>query len=369
MSATNSGLVMLAAGGTGGHLFPAQALAEELALRGIAVHLLTDERVRDYGKNFPALATHIVPSASLSLSDPLHMPSRIWRLVNGYRIGRGLMKQYRPAAVVGFGGYPSLPPVMAAVHCGVASLVHEQNSVLGRANKLLATRVSAIATSFENVSGIPVAAMPKVMLTGNPVRDAVKQVVGVAYPGLTADGPIKLLVFGGSQGAKFFSDAMPDVLAALPESLRKRLWVTQQCRTEDIERVRSAYARAGLVADLQPFFKNMPELMRDCHLAVCRSGASSIAELGVVGRPAVLVPLPHAIDNDQLRNAESFARAGGGFVHAQSSLTTAHFASILQALLSDGAALKEAAHAALRHGRPDAAKRLADLVQHHMALR
>ncbi len=369
MISKSSGLVMLAAGGTGGHLFPAQALAEELSARGIAVHLLTDERVRDYGKNFPARATHIVPSASLSLSDPLRLPSRMWRLLSGYRIGRGLMKLHRPAAVVGFGGYPSLPPLIAAVHCGVPSLVHEQNSVLGRANRLLATRVSAIATSFESVSGIPISAMPKVMLTGNPVRDAVKQVVGIAYPELTADGPIKLLVFGGSQGAKFFSDAMPDVLAALPEILRKRLQVTQQCRAEDIERVKLAYAKAGLSAALQPFFKNMPELMRDCHLVICRSGASSIAELGVVGRPAILVPLPHAIDNDQLRNAESFARAGGGFVHTQSSLTTAHFASILQALLGKPAALKEAANAALRHGRPDAAKRLADLVQQHMAVR
>ena len=369
MISKSSGLVMLAAGGTGGHLFPAQALAEELSARGIAVHLLTDERVRDYGKNFPARATHIVPSASLSLSDPLRLPSRMWRLLSGYRIGRGLMKLHRPAAVVGFGGYPSLPPVLAAVHCGVPSLVHEQNSVLGRANRLLATRVSVIATSFESVSGIPISAMPKVMLTGNPVRDAVKQVVGIAYPELTADGPIKLLVFGGSQGAKFFSDAMPDVLAALPEILRKRLQVTQQCRAEDIERVKLAYAKAGLSADLQPFFKNMPELMRDCHLVICRSGASSIAELGVVGRPAILVPLPHAIDNDQLRNAESFARARGGFVHTQSSLTTAHFASILQALLGKPAALKEAANAALRHGRPDAAKRLADLVQQHMAVR
>ena len=359
-------LVMLAAGGTGGHLFPAQALAEELARRQIAVHLITDERVRDYGKSFPAAATHMVPSASLSLSDPLRIPQRLWRLYSGYRKAKGLMRQYRPNAVVGFGGYPSLPPLLAATHCGVSCIVHEQNSVLGRANKLLVPRVDAVATSFENVKGIAPSAQFKVQLTGNPVRGAVMQVAGAHYPALTDSGLIRLLIFGGSQGARFFSDAMPEVLAALPETMRNRLRVTQQCRSEDIERVRAAYGRSGLTPELQPFFSNMPELLSQAHLVVCRSGASSIAELGVVGRPAILVPLPGAIDNDQLHNAESFARAGGGFVHPQASLTTQHFATILQQLLSNGVGLKEAALAALRHGRPDAAQRLADLVEQQM---
>ena len=368
MALAKQKLVMLAAGGTGGHLFPAQALAEELTSRGHAIHLMTDERVRDYGKNFPAAATHIVASASLSLSDPLHLPARLWRLFGGYRQARGLLRQHRPSAVVGFGGYPSLPPLMAAAHCGVPCLVHEQNSVLGRANKLLASRVNAVATSFENVRGVPATAEAKIQLTGNPVRDAVRQMAGATYPQLIAGGVIKLLVFGGSQGAKFFSDAMPSVLAAMPEELRKRLWVTQQCRAEDLDRVRAAYGAVGLTVDLQPFFKNMPELLRDCHLVICRSGASSIAELGVVGRPAVLVPLPGAIDNDQLHNALNFAKAGGGFVHQQATLTTQNFAKVLAELLNNEAGLKEAATSALRHGRPDAAKRLADLVEHHMSL-
>ena len=359
--------VILAAGGTGGHLFPAQALAEELSRRNIDIHLMTDERVRDYGKAFPASMTHIVPSASLSLSDPMHAPQRLLRLYRGYRLAGSLFAEHQPAAVVGFGGYPSLPPLMAASKSKIPSIVHEQNAVLGRANKLLAKRVNSIATSFENVLGVPAMAAKRVKLTGNPVRAAVLAAADGEYPKLDVTGPINLLVFGGSQGAKFFSDAMPPAIAALPEALRRRIWITQQCRPEDMDRVRAEYEAAGITANLAPFFKDMPWLMRAAHLVVCRSGASSIAELGVVGRPAILVPLPHAIDNDQLRNAESFAKAGGGFVHLQASLNPAHFAGVLAQLLERPEALKEAAAKALSHGRPDAARRLADLVLTTMA--
>jgi UDP-N-acetylglucosamine--N-acetylmuramyl-(pentapeptide) pyrophosphoryl-undecaprenol N-acetylglucosamine transferase len=360
-------LVMLAAGGTGGHLFPAQALAEELARRNVDLHLMTDERVHEYGKSFPALQTHIIPSASLSLSDPLHVPQRMLRLYKGYRLAKQLYKLHKPAAVIGFGGYPSLPPVMAASSSGVPTLVHEQNAVLGRANKLLAKRATAIATSFANVAGVPATALKRVTLTGNPVRSAVLAAADGEYPQLDNVGPINLLVFGGSQGAKFFSDTVPLAIRALPEAMRKRIWVTQQCRPEDIDRVRGQYAAAGITANLAPFFKDMPWLMRAAHLVICRSGASTIAELGVVGRPAILVPLPHAIDNDQLRNAESFAQAGGGFVHPQASLNTEHFAKILAQLIEQPVALKETAAKALSHGRPDAARRLADLVLTIMA--
>lgn len=360
-------LIMLAAGGTGGHLFPAQALAEALSQRGYRIHLLTDERVRDYGKSFPAEATHIVPSASLSLSKPLKVPGNFTKLAVGYFSARKLYKTLKPAAVVGFGGYPSLPPLMAASHCGVPSIIHEQNSVLGRANKLLASRVAHIATSFETVFGVPQTDQKKVVLTGNPVRAAVLKVAGVPYEGLKASGPVKLLVFGGSQGASFFSDALPPMLERLAPQLLKRLHITQQARAEDLDRLRAAYGKLGISFDAQPFFQNMPELMRDCHLVICRSGASTIAELGVIGRPAIMVPLPHAIDNDQLRNAESFANAGGGFLHPQNTLNPAHFSMILNELISNPDQLKEAAKSALRHGRPDAAARLADLVISVMA--
>jgi UDP-N-acetylglucosamine--N-acetylmuramyl-(pentapeptide) pyrophosphoryl-undecaprenol N-acetylglucosamine transferase len=358
---------MLAAGGTGGHLFPAQALAEELVGRGFRTHLMTDERVRDYGKSFPAEKVHIVPSATLSLSDPLRLPGRMLRLLSGYRLSRRLIAEHTATAVAGFGGYPSLPPLMAAAHLRVPSLVHEQNSVLGRANRLLATRVSAVATSFDEVRQVPDAARSRVTLTGNPVRAVVKSVAAAPFPAIDDGGDIRLLVFGGSQGARFFADMMPPVIAALPYALKKRLVLTQQCREEDMARTADAYRAAGIRAELNPFFMDMPQRMAASHLVVCRSGASTIAELGVVGRPAVLVPLPHALDNDQLRNAESFERAGAGWLKPQASIETAGFAGFLAGLLARPEHLKEAAKAALRHGKPDAARRLADLLQSIMA--
>lgn len=356
---------MLAAGGTGGHLFPAQALAEELVGRGYKIHLMTDERVRDYGKNFPAESVHIVPSATLGFSEPVKIPGRLLRLYKGYRLSKHLIAQHGAVAVAGFGGYPSLPPLVAATHLGVPSLVHEQNSVLGRANRLLAKRVTAVATSFDSVRGVPDGAT--ITLTGNPVRSVVKAVAGAAYPALGDGGDIRLLVFGGSQGARFFADMMPGVAAALPEALRKRLIITQQCREEDMQRTTEAYRTSGIRAELNPFFMDMPQRMAASHLVFCRSGASSIAELGVVGRPAILVPLPHALDNDQLRNAESFEAAGAGWLKPQSGIETSGFAAFLAGLLSKPEGLKEAAGAALRHGKPDAARRLADLLQSIMA--
>jgi UDP-N-acetylglucosamine--N-acetylmuramyl-(pentapeptide) pyrophosphoryl-undecaprenol N-acetylglucosamine transferase len=352
---------MLAAGGTGGHLFPAQALAEELVSRGFRIHLLTDERVRDYGKNFPAEATHIIPSATLSLSQPLKVPGRALTLLKGYGAAKHVIRTEKAVAVAGFGGYPSLPPLMAATRVGIPSLVHEQNSVLGRANRILAGRVSVVATSFADVRGLPASA--RHVFTGNPVRGLVTAQAGTAYPALSADGPIRLLVFGGSQGARFFADMMPPTLAALPEQLRKRLVVTQQCREEDMQRTTEAYGKAGIAATLNPFFMDMPSRMAASHLVVSRSGASTIAELGVLGRPAVMVPLPHAIDNDQLRNAESFAAAGGGWMQRQAELAPATFAAFLAGLLGKPETLKEAAAAALRQGKPQAAQSLADLVQ------
>lgn len=355
--------VFLAAGGTGGHLFPAQALAEELVKRGYEVDLLTDERVRDYGKDFPASHVHVIPSASLSLSDPLSLPRRLWRLCSGYLLSRKLIAREKPTAVVGFGGYPSLPPLLAAAHLNIPTIIHEQNAVMGRANRLLATRIKAAAISFERVVGIPDGARSVVNLTGNPVRGLVLASAKVPYKPIGSRDKIRLLIFGGSQGAKFFSDAMPDVLARLPEGLRKRLMVTQQCRAEDLPSVQHAYEKSGVSATLETFFSNLPDMMARSHLVICRSGASTIAELGVLGRPAILVPLPGAIDNDQLNNARSFETAGGGFLLEQKDAETSDFARLLRELLEAPERLKEAAAAARRHGKPDAAQRLAVLVE------
>jgi UDP-N-acetylglucosamine--N-acetylmuramyl-(pentapeptide) pyrophosphoryl-undecaprenol N-acetylglucosamine transferase len=357
MTSADRKLVMLAAGGTGGHLFPAQALAETLVNRGYRIGLMTDERVRDYGKSFPAEKTHIVESASPSLKRPLGLV----KLYRGYRAAKDIMKRERPAAVVGFGGYPSFPPIYAASSLHIPCAVHEQNAVLGRANKMLSQKVNAVAGSFGNMIGLPQAAAAKLIVTGNPVRAIALAQKAAPYP--TQNGKVNLVVFGGSQGAKFFSDFMPGMFAAMPEGQRKNLKLTQQCRAEDIERVRAAYSTLGVDCDLQAFFMDMPKRIAQSHLVISRSGASTIAELGVIGRPAIMVPLPHAIDNDQLRNAQSFADAGAGWVCPQKSLVAGEFAGLLEQLLADHAGLKRASESALRHGKPDAAERLADVIE------
>jgi UDP-N-acetylglucosamine--N-acetylmuramyl-(pentapeptide) pyrophosphoryl-undecaprenol N-acetylglucosamine transferase len=359
----SKGLIILAAGGTGGHLFPAQALAEVLVRRGFTVHLMTDERVRDYGKNFPASEVHVIPSASPSLSKPHLLPGRALRLWSGYRKAKSLMTKLRPLAVVGFGGYPSFPPLFAARSLGIATMVHEQNAVLGRANKVLAARVDAVATSFPQVIGLPESAKAKQIFTGNPVRAIALAQAAAPFPNVTPTGPFPLVVFGGSQGAKFFSDFMPEVFAAMPEAQRSRITLVQQCRAEDMVRVKDTYAKLGIKAELNHFFSDMPTRLANAALVVCRSGASSIAELGVIGRPAALVPLPHAIDNDQLKNAQSFATAGAGWVFPQMELKAPDFAGFLGGLMQRPEALKQAAAAALNHGVPDAAERLADLAE------
>jgi UDP-N-acetylglucosamine--N-acetylmuramyl-(pentapeptide) pyrophosphoryl-undecaprenol N-acetylglucosamine transferase len=356
----SKGTIVLAAGGTGGHLFPAQALAEELNRRGYVIHLMTDERVRDYGKSFPAVEIHVVPSATLSLSKPWLIPSRGLRLYGGYRQARAILRRVRPLAVVGFGGYPSFPPIFAASRLRIPSCVHDQNAVMGRANRVLAKFADAIASSFPDLMGLPAGVEKKLTITGNPVRDIVLKSRAAPYPDFTT---FNLLVFGGSQGAQFFGEFMPKVFAAMPGPERKGLRVTQQVRAENMEAVTTAYAALNLDCELNPFFMDMPARIAASHLVVCRSGASTIAELGVIGRPAIMVPLPHALDNDQLRNAESFAAAGAGWVHPQASLDPNGFAQFLTRLRSQQAQLQQAAAAALGHGKPDAAQRLADLTE------
>ena len=355
------GLIILAAGGTGGHLFPAQALAEVLVKRGFAVHLMTDERVRDYGKNFPAAEVHVIPSASPSLSKPWLLPARALKLWSGYRQAQRIFRRSRPVCVVGFGGYPSFPPLFAARSMGIPTIVHEQNAVLGRANKMLATRVDAIATSFPSVRNLPAAAESKAVFTGNPVRAIALAHKAAPFRAVLPDRRFSLLVFGGSQGAQFFSGFMPRVFAVMPPSDRQRIDLVQQCRSEDLDNVQKQYDALGLKAELNAFFADMPQRLAQAQLVICRSGASSIAELGVIGRPAALVPLPHAIDNDQLRNAQSFASAGAGWIFEQSKLNPQEFAAWLAQLMNDGPALMKAAELALNHGAPDAAERLADL--------
>jgi UDP-N-acetylglucosamine--N-acetylmuramyl-(pentapeptide) pyrophosphoryl-undecaprenol N-acetylglucosamine transferase len=366
---SEKGLIMLAAGGTGGHLFPAQALAEELTSRGYHCDLVTDERVRDYGKSFPARKTHVVEAATLSLTKPFAIPQNALKLFNAFRHAKAILRNERPRLVVGFGGYPSYAPVRAAISLGLPSIIHEQNAVMGRANRALAKRVTLIAGSFPAVRNLPQVLEPHYHFTGNPVRNLVLRHRNAIYPENNRSDPFRLLVFGGSQGARFFSDFMPGAIGLLDADTRHRVIVTQQCRPEDIERTRQSYSDRGVIANLAPFFSDLSRLMAESQLVICRSGASTIAELGVIGRPAIMVPLPGAIDNDQLFNARSFSDAGGGWLFPQTSLNETMFAAHLTDLLSSPSKLQTAANAALRHGKPDAAVELANLVEEHARVR
>ncbi|HEU0059301.1 MAG TPA: undecaprenyldiphospho-muramoylpentapeptide beta-N-acetylglucosaminyltransferase [Hyphomicrobiaceae bacterium] len=355
--------IVLAAGGTGGHLFPAFALAQELARRAIAVDLVTDRRGEGYGADFPARAIHQIAAATLTGRSPLAAAKTGLRLLRGVAAALGLLRRLKPAAVVGFGGYPSFAPVVAARLLRLPTLLHEQNAVLGRANRLLATHVTAVATSFEQTKFVGERAHFKVRYVGNPVRDAVLQWADQAYREPSGQGPFQLLVFGGSQGARYFSQLLPAALALLPPAARARLSLVQQCRTEDLAQVKSAYLAQTVTAQLATFFPNLPAEMAKAHLVIARSGASTVAELAVLGRPAILVPLPHAIDNDQRLNAIRLAESGGAWCIEQGDLSPERLASTLNDLMTAPARLLGAAAAAKRQGRPDAVARLADLVE------
>ncbi len=359
----HSRLVVLAAGGTGGHLFPAQALAEALVRRGYAIHLMTDERVRDYGRAFPALETHLVPAATITPSKPFLVPLQLLKLYKGYRTAHNILDRLKPAAVAGFGGYPSFPPVIAASRLGIPCCVHEQNAVMGRANRLLLRYADAVASSFPSLGRLPEQLQSKLRYTGNPVRGIVLAKQGQPYKSCAADEPFGILVFGGSQGARFFAEFMPQVVKLLPKAVLRNLKIVQQCRPEDIERVKAAYGGLELSFELASFFADMPQRFSDAQLIICRSGASTVAELGVIGRPAVMVPLPHSLDNDQLHNAEFLAQKGGGWVMPQADLNPQEFAAFLTRLRYQDDELAEAARAALALGMPDAAERLADVVE------
>lgn len=352
--------VMLAAGGTGGHLFPAFALAEEFARRGIAVDLMTDMRGDRYGTGFPARAVYQVPAATLASKSPIAIAKTAFALIRGTMKAYGVLGKVKPDIVVGFGGYPTFPPIVAAKLRGIPTVLHDQNAVLGRANRMLASRVTGIATSFEVVKFLDGDLTKKARFTGNPVRQVVIDAANAPYMAPAGDGTFKLLVFGGSQGARFFSDAVPPALAKLPEALRRRLTVTQQARQEDLDRVRATYAAIGIHAEVEPFFKDLPKRMADAHLVIGRAGASTVAELTVIGRPGLLVPLPHALDNDQLNNARRLAESGGGWCIEQKDLSPDRFASEIARLASEPERLAAAADAAKRSGRPDAVVRLAD---------
>ncbi len=352
--------VLVAAGGTGGHLFPAEALAAALIRRGIPVHLATDRRAARYGGAFAADAIHVVSSATLRGRNPVAVAKTLTVLGIGVCQANALIGRLKPAAVIGFGGYPTIPPVLAATWRGVPSLIHDANAVIGRANRFLAPRVTAIATTFPGLFANAPALAAKATLTGNPVRPAVAAAAATPYP--ATYGTLRLLVFGGSQGARIMADIVPSAIALLRPELRARLSIVQQARDEDVARVRAAYGDASVAAEVAPFFADLPARMAASHLVVSRSGASTVAELAAIGRPAILVPLPHALDQDQFANAGVLEQPGGAIRMVQDAFTPQRLAGEIAALVASPQRLGSMAAAARSVGRLDAGDRLADLV-------
>lgn len=354
---------VLAAGGTGGHLIPAFALAAELQLRSHHVALITDERGAAIPGKPASLTAHVLPAGRLQGKNPLSWIKGVGAIIEGRRMALRLFESFEPSAVVGFGGYPALPALLAATSAKIPTIIHEQNAVLGRVNRLLARRVDAIATAWHEVDRLDDKLAAKVVLVGNPVRKEVLALRDMPFPAFTEEGLLRILVTGGSQGARILSEIVPDGLAMLQPALRSRLQVTQQCRPEDIEAVRDRYAGHDIPAELGTYFEDMAERLADTHLFIGRAGASTIAELTAVGRPAILVPLPIATDDHQAANAREIVAAGGARAIRQHKFTASELAKQIQAMAQHPQTLANAAHASWNCGYPNAAKDLADLVE------
>lgn len=362
MSANSDKLIVLAAGGTGGHVFPAEALAEEMTSRGYKLNLITDRRGDAYGGTLGDLETFRVRAGGVAGKRFTALLRSGPELAIGTLQSRSLLKRMKPRAVVGFGGYASVPTMLAATFGGYNTLIHEQNAVLGRANRLLASRVKRIATSFDGTRSIPEAAVSKVVQTGMPVRPVITAARDTPYPELSESNDIRLLVLGGSQGASILSEVIPEAIGRLDETLRARLNISQQCRAEDMDAVRGVYQRLSVKAELNNFFGDIPQRLAGAHLLISRAGASSVSEAMTVGRPAILVPYPHAVDDHQSYNAHALDEAGGGWLMAQDTFTPQALAERLQSLFRMPRVLTRAAQCARAAGHPDAAQKLADAV-------
>ena len=354
---------VLAAGGTGGHMVPAAALAAELTRRGHRVALVSDARGVRFPGLFEGIQTHVLPAGRFQVRRPLGWVQAAREMWRGRAMARELYRTFRPAAVIGFGGYPALPALLAAFAEGIPTAVHEQNAVLGRVNRLVARRVDAIATSYDTTERLPASLAGKVHAVGNPVREAVLALRAKPFPLLEEDGIFRILVTGGSQGASVLSQVVPDGLAMLPMTFRRRLQVTHQARIEDIDAARASYAQHEIPAVLATYLPDLPEQLGWAHLVIARAGASTIAELTAAGRPAILVPLPGATDDHQTANAREITAAGGARTIPQGSFTAVELAKQMQKLGLDPVALENAAERARSVGRPDAVGDLADLVE------
>jgi UDP-N-acetylglucosamine--N-acetylmuramyl-(pentapeptide) pyrophosphoryl-undecaprenol N-acetylglucosamine transferase len=353
---------VLAAGGTGGHMVPAHALAAELKSRGHGVLLITDDRGARFPGLFEGVPVHILPAGRLG-GGPIGWLKAFGSVVRGRSEAKRLYREHRPDAVVGFGGYPAFPSLLAASAMKIPTVLHEQNAVLGRVNRLLAGDAEAIGTAYDQVDRLKRKHAGKTVLVGNPVRESVAKLGELPFPPFDEFAPLKILITGGSQGATVLSQVVPAGLGLLEPSLRRRLQVVQQCRPDDIERVRKTYAELGIPAELMTYIEDMPEKLADAHLVIGRAGASTIAELTAAGRPAILIPFAAATDDHQTANAREMTKAGGARTIQQDSFTPEVLARQIEAMAADPVALNNAAARALSVGRPHAARDLADLVE------
>lgn len=357
-----SNTVVLATGGTGGHIFPARALAGGLVDRGYRIAVVTDRRPGSLGGALADAAVFRISGAGVSGRNVFRRVGAVFQLGVGYLQARRVLRSLQPAAAVGFGSYASLPTMLAAAHLSIPTVIHEQNAILGRSNRFLAPRITRIATAFQIVAGLRPEDQGKTEWTGNPVRPEVLAIADRPYPAIGDDGPVNILVFGGSQGASVFSKVVPETIVALPDALRRRLRIVQQCRVEDIDRVRQVYAAQNIDAELASFFEDLPDRLAAAHLVICRSGASTIAELTAAGRPAILVPFQHATDDHQTKNAHGLCDAGGGWIIPQATFDRHALTTRLTALLADADMLRTAAQCAARIAARGATDNLTNLV-------
>jgi UDP-N-acetylglucosamine--N-acetylmuramyl-(pentapeptide) pyrophosphoryl-undecaprenol N-acetylglucosamine transferase len=353
---------VLAAGGTGGHMVPAHALAAELHARRHGVLLITDVRGARFPGLFENIPLHVLPAGRLG-GGPINWLKALADVARGRGEAKRLYREHRPDAVIGFGGYPAFPSLLAASAMRIPTVLHEQNAVLGRVNRLLAGEAEAIATAYETVERLKPKYLKKAVLVGNPVREQIARLGELPFPPFDETAPLKILVTGGSQGATVLGQVVPQGLGLMQASLRRRLQVVQQCRPEDIERVRAQYADLGIPAELLTYIEDMPGKLADAHLFIGRAGASTIAELTAAGRPAILIPYPAATDDHQTANAREMTAAGGARTIQQASFTPEVLARQIEAMAADPVALNNAAERALSVGRPHAARDLADLVE------
>jgi UDP-N-acetylglucosamine--N-acetylmuramyl-(pentapeptide) pyrophosphoryl-undecaprenol N-acetylglucosamine transferase len=349
-------VAVLAAGGTGGHLFPAQALAETLIARGWSIVLASDERVAGLAQDFPAEQRIGLSSATFRRGDPIGMVRAGIAVLRGAAQARSLYREIGPNVVVGFGGYPSVPALVGAILDRRPTVIHEQNAVMGRANRRLASHVTAVACAFPTLLKAPPKVAARAQVVGNPVRPPIRALYDQPYSAPTEDGPLRLLITGGSQGARLLSELAPEAIAALPDDLRRRLVIQQQTRAESMDLARRVYRNAVVDAEIAPFFRDLASRLGAAHLVIGRAGAGSVCEFAVAGKPAILVPLAIALDDDQGQNARLLADAGGAEVARENQLTVDSLAAALAKLLSNPARLARMAAASRSVAIPDAAE-------------